>query len=130
MASSRKANTTSRGLGWRHQQAVAALFRKLTDGTLCWWCDLPMFRDKLRNWDMRTLAGDHTIPRARGGSLADRLLHATCNEQRGDGTNDDDRPSVSGSHPAQWRPHSGRPTPEVQTHDEALHMAWPWVSSD
>lgn len=96
MATQRKANTTARGLGWRHRQDVANLFRMLVDGTLCWWCARPMFKDKLRNWDSRTLSGDHTHPRAVGGTKADRLLHATCNEQRGDGSRDHKRPAITG----------------------------------
>ncbi|OBK61226.1 hypothetical protein A5656_12115 [Mycobacterium gordonae] len=108
MAASRKANTTARGLGWAHQQQVAALLRALVDGTLCWWCALPMFRNKLRNWDQRTLAGDHEVPRTRGGHKANRLLHATCNEQRGDGTRDHLRPALTGTHPSEWQGQAGQ----------------------
>jgi len=100
---SRKANTTARGLGWDHQQAVARLIRKLTEGTACWWCGLPMFKDKLRNWDRKALAGDHTVPRVAGGTLADRLLHGQCNSQRGDGRWDAERPVIVGIHPSAWR---------------------------
>jgi hypothetical protein len=99
MATQSKANTTARGLGWKHQQIVATLIRKLTDGTLCWWCGLPMFKDKHHNWDHLKLAGDHTVPRIHGGTRADRLLHATCNKKRGDGSRDDKRPALTGTHP-------------------------------
>ena len=94
----RTASTTDRGLGWRHQQQVANLFRQLVDGTLCWWCGLPMFHDTIRNWDRRKLAGDHSRARSVAGphSLADRLLHATCNERRGDGSHDHERPALTG----------------------------------
>lgn len=94
--------TTEKGLGWAHQQAVARLLRKHVDGGLCWWCGLPMFKDRHRNWDGKTLAGDHTVPRVAGGQLADRLLHGMCNSQRQDGRYDDVRPTVIGCHPREW----------------------------
>jgi hypothetical protein len=94
--SGRKASTTARGLGYTHQQAVLALFRALVDGALCWWCGKPMHAEPSRNWDGRKLRGDHSIPRAMGGTRADRLLHATCNEQRGDGRRDHLRPALTG----------------------------------
>ncbi|MGB0972846.1 MAG: hypothetical protein ACPGVG_18090 [Mycobacterium sp.] len=117
----RKATTTEKGLGWPHQQAVARLMRKLADGTLCWWCGLPMFLDKQRNWDRKALAGDHTVPRVAGGTLADRLLHGTCNSQRQDGRCDDQRPVVQGIHPRDWT--AGDATVSI-SHDEALAMDW------
>lgn len=95
--SSRK-STTARGLGWNHQQNAARLHRTHTDGTPCWWCGKPMYRDPQRNWDHHTLAADHTIARAHGGTRADRLLHATCNKQRGDGHHDHQRPALT-QHP-------------------------------
>jgi hypothetical protein len=117
----RKANTTDRGLGWPHQQAVARLLRRLVDGTHCWWCALPMFKDKTRNWDGKTLAGDHTVPRMAGGTLADRLLHGQCNSQRGDGSWDHDRPALTGTHPSRWSPKGAAPpTPDTAN----LVMDW------
>jgi hypothetical protein len=94
--SAAKAKTTERGLGYHHRQHVAALFRNLIDGTLCWWCGQPMYADDGRNWDGRKLRGDHSVPRAIGGNRADRLLHATCNEQRQDGRRDHLRPALTG----------------------------------
>ncbi len=88
--------TTQRGLGWEHRKAVAGLKRAHRDGTPCWWCDQPMYRDDARNWDGRTLEGDHSKPRSRGGVVADRLLHGTCNGRRGDGSRDAQRPAVTG----------------------------------
>lgn len=97
MATRSKGSTTAAGLGWAHQQAVAELFRALIDGALCWWCARPMFRAPEANWDGRKLHGDHSQPRAlHRFSKADRLLHATCNEQRGDGSRDDQRPALTG----------------------------------
>jgi hypothetical protein len=42
------------------------------------------------------LDGDHSIARSRGGTVADRLLHAECNRARGDGSRDAQRPAVTG----------------------------------
>ena len=94
--------TTQRGLGWKHQQEAARLLRRHTDGTRCWWCGLPMFREITRNWDDKRLAADHSQARAFGGIRADRLLHGNCNSQRGDGTRDHQRPAVIDCHPSEW----------------------------
>ncbi|MFD6357932.1 hypothetical protein [Nocardia tengchongensis] len=88
--------TTQRGLGWRHQQAVDTLKRQLIDGTPCWWCTRPMYRDAGRNFDERQLQGDHSKSRAMGGVVTDRLLHAKCNGERGDGSRDHLRPALTG----------------------------------
>lgn len=101
MATAKK-TTTSRGLGWRHQQARTVLMRRHADGTPCWWCALAMYRDDGRNWDGRTLAADHTLARAHGGTRADRLMHSTCNGQRGDGSRDHQRPALMNLHPSTW----------------------------
>ncbi len=95
--------TTQRGLGWQHQQDAARLLRHHIDGTRCWWCGLPMFRDIARNWDGKRLAADHSKARAFGGTRADRLLHGNCNSQRGDGSRDHQRPVVLGVHPTEWK---------------------------
>lgn len=100
----RKANTTDRGLGWKHQQVAEGLQRRHIDGTPCWWCALPMFKapQLARNWDGKQLAADHSQARALGGQRADRLLHGDCNSQRQDGRNDTRRPAILGCHPTQW----------------------------
>lgn len=113
--------TTEKGLGWPHRQAVARLMRKLVDGSPCWWCGLPMRKDKARNWDGKTLAGDHTVPRVAGGQLADRLLHGMCNSQRQDGRYDDQRPVLTGAHPGTWKPNSGAALPTLA---DTLAMDW------
>lgn len=100
----RKANTTDRGLGWKHQQHAEGLRRRHVDGTICWWCSLPMFKAPLlaRNWDGKQLAADHSQARALGGQRADRLLHGDCNSQRQDGRHDANRPAAIGVHPSGW----------------------------
>lgn len=96
--------TTERGLGFHHQQAVAALRRKHVDGSPCDWCGRPRYLDATQNWDYDptkashgngVLQGDHSgMSRAeclrRGERVLppDRLLHAECNRQRGSGGND------------------------------------------
>lgn len=98
----RLAKTTARGLGHRHRQAVAALFRRHQDGAPCDWCGLPRWKDPTRNWDhdpnvpgSGKLQGDHgamtraeAVRRGLPIPLPDRLLHRRCNQQRGDGVND------------------------------------------
>ncbi|MFW0787632.1 hypothetical protein AAFP35_24315 [Gordonia sp. CPCC 206044] len=90
----RRHTTTSRGLGWTHQQAVQRLKTRHIDGSPCWWCGQPMYRDRRRNWDHASLEGDHSTARSRGGTIADRLLHMTCNRERGDGSRDHLRPAL------------------------------------
>lgn len=117
MAASRKANTTARGLGFAHRQNREALLRRHTDGNPCWWCGRSMFKHGPRNWDHRPLAADHSISRAMGGTKADRLLHATCNERRGDGSKDHLRPVAVQQPPAEPDHLADGLTP--------LLMAWP-----
>ncbi|MEU6580656.1 hypothetical protein [Nocardia sp. NPDC046763] len=88
MAAQRK-STTQKGLGWRHQQAVEQLKQRHVDGSPCWWCGKPMYLSQ-------ALDGDHSQSRSRGGVLADRLLHASCNRSRGDGRRDHERPALTG----------------------------------
>ncbi|QMU22515.1 hypothetical protein [Gordonia rubripertincta] len=88
--------TTERGLGWQHQKQVRSLKAQHVDGSPCWWCAQPMFLAPESNWDKAVLAGDHSISRANGGQIADRLLHSTCNKERGDGARDHLRPAVTG----------------------------------
>lgn len=103
-----KRGTTARGLGWQHQQQRDYLLRKHVDGTLCWWCDQPMYRDQ-------ELAADHTQPRARGGKRADRLLHAGCNAERRDGSRDHLRPAVTGQN-----------QPNARVEGRAAWVSSPW----
>lgn len=98
----KRKTTTERGLGWRHQQAVAGLFRRHQDGSACDWCGKPMYTEDRKNWDYIEgerlsghLEGDHAaMTRAaamRAGvpvPMPDRLLHRACNRQRSDGVND------------------------------------------
>lgn len=95
--------TKQRGLGWTHEKTRARLLRTHIDGTPCYWCGRPMYRDRTHNWDYNptstdrasgSLAADHTHARTHGGTKADRLLHGTCNKQRGDGSRDHKRPAL------------------------------------
>lgn len=118
--------TTERGLGWDHQKQRERLIRAHVDGTPCWWCMRPMFRDRVHNWDhdpaspdpsSGSLAADHSHARAHGGLKADRLLHGKCNKERGDGSRDHLRPAVT-----------GKPIAQARNDQEALGvrvMPWP-----
>lgn len=120
--------TTARGLGWQHQQIRRRLIANHRDGTPCWWCGKPMYREPSRNPDYvpgsqapgnGALAADHTLARANGGNHADRLLHGLCNKQRGDGSRDDQRPALGGT---------GTPTVASTSNDPLGRrvMTWPW----
>lgn len=61
-----------------------------------------MTRKAESNWDGKSLAADHTLARANGGTMADRLLHSTCNAQRGAGDWDDQRPVATNIPPEAW----------------------------
>jgi hypothetical protein len=91
----RPARNKNKELGRAHRNNRDRLLRAHTDGTACWWCGRPLYRDADRNWDEQALAADHTLARAKGGTTADRLLHATCNKQRGDGSRDHTRPALA-----------------------------------
>lgn len=128
--------TTEKGLGWRHRQAVDALKRRHQDGSPCDWDGRPMYLDRTRNWDYNPeatyptsgeLQGDHRdMPRAKALALGlpipppDRLLHAECNRQRGDGRNDHLAWSNSGKPPLM------EPLLPAITDGETYVMAWPW----
>lgn len=45
-----------------------------------------MYRNPQLNVDRMPLEADHTIARSLGGTTADRLMLATCNRSRGNGT--------------------------------------------
>ncbi|MBO0881924.1 MAG: hypothetical protein J2P17_16600 [Mycobacterium sp.] len=110
-----KRTTTQRCLDGRHKAQVKHLKQHHTDGTPCWWCAQPMHLTPGLNWDGRTLQGDHSTPRSQGGRVADRLLHATCNNERGDGSRDHLRPALTGRKPTQTT---------VDVRPRAL--TWPW----
>lgn len=88
MAAARK-TTTARGLGHAHKVRALQLKRDHIEGSICWWCGEPMYL-------AQGLHADHSVSRAAGGRMADRLLHDTCNEQRGDGHRDHMRPAITG----------------------------------
>lgn len=88
-------NTTTRGLGWQHQLQRARLIAQHIDGSPCYWCGRGTFLSADQNWDGNGLEADHSIPRSAGGTIADRLMHRTCNRARGDGDRDHLRPALS-----------------------------------
>ena len=53
-----------------------------------------MYIDPERNPDGKALHADHTVTRASGGTIADRLMHDLCNKTRGDGRRDHLRPAL------------------------------------
>uniref|UniRef100_A0AAU8GM67 HNH endonuclease n=1 Tax=Mycobacterium phage JustASigh TaxID=3158894 RepID=A0AAU8GM67_9CAUD len=116
--------TTQKGLGWDHQLHRDRLLLRHVDGTLCWWCGRKMFRDPTRNWDGKPLHADHSRSRATHGTTgnpADRLLHDTCNKQRGDGSRDDQRPALDPTRQAALDAHA-------ETRDvlgDLVYFAWP-----
>lgn len=89
MSGTHRRTTTQRGLGYGHKQNKLRLLRAHVDGTPCWWCGEPMFKEQ-------GLQPDHEIPRSQGGVLANRLLHSWCNNQRQDGARDHLRPALTG----------------------------------
>ncbi|WP_019204571.1 HNH endonuclease [Tsukamurella sp. 1534] len=112
-------STTARGLGWTHQQNRRNLLAKHIDGTPCWWCNRPMYREPAQNFDSAGLEADHSVARAHGGHHADRMLHRQCNRERGDGTRDDQRPAITGTDQTTHQP------PEASAL-APRHMPWPW----
>ena len=106
--------TTQKRLGHDHQVHRQRLLARHVDGTPCWWCSRPMYRDRRKNYDYNpnatrrdgkpdtssgSLAADHTRTRSTTThSIADRILHGTCNKQRGDGTRDNQRPALTNTH--------------------------------
>lgn len=105
----RDKTSTELGLGWEHQKQRRRLIAKLKDGEPCWWCDQPMFKKPEHNFDQAPLEADHSLSRRDHGNqhVADRLLHRTCNRQRGAGDHDHIRPAVTG------KPFTHSPDPEV-----------------
>lgn len=98
-----KKNFRQRGYSHHtHDLPRKRLLMALKDGSPCWWCGLPMHKDKQRNWDGWALAADHSNAHgAKNGEQPDRLLHGRCNSQRQDGRYDARRPALTGKHPSE-----------------------------
>lgn len=98
-----KKNFRERGYSYHnHDLPRKRLLMALKDGSPCWWCGLPMHKDKRRNWDGNPLAADHSNAHgAKNGEQPDRLLHGRCNSQRQDGRYDDRRPALTGKRPSE-----------------------------
>lgn len=90
----------ARGYGNQHKLRRQILMNQHKEGTPCWWCGSPMYRDKTKNWDGKPLAADHSTRAASAGGEADRLLCFTCNSRRQGGANDHLRPVITGLSPA------------------------------
>lgn len=108
MARSKRPSPAARSYDDAHRRRARRLHANHVDGTPCWWCGLPMFKDRTKNPDydpeaMRSdgkpdltsgvLHADHPDGKDNGG-VADRLLHGLCNKQRGDGSRDHERPAL------------------------------------
>lgn len=85
----RKASTTERGYGWKHQKTRERLLRNHVDGTPCDVCGKPMYKDPTKNWDGAKLEAEHPIPQMtlpmaqRRHNEAKKLLHRFCNRSEG-----------------------------------------------
>ena len=110
-----KKNARQRGYTHHaHDVPRKRLLLAMRDGELCWWCGLPMHKDKRKNWDGQALAADHSNAHgARNGEQPDRLLHSRCNSQRQDGRYDARRPALTGKHPSEpLAPQADAQTPQ------------------
>lgn len=109
-----KKTTTARGYGHNHQTTRGRLINRHIDGTKCWWCGRPMFKDPAKNWDGKALHAHHPDGQPTK-TTARQLLHDTCNKQCGEpGTRDHLRPALGTP-----------PSPEVDPQLGELVMAWP-----
>lgn len=122
----RKRPARDDGMGWRHQKQRERLRAQLKDGTPCWWCGRPMHRDQ-------DLHADHSESRKYAGvdSLADRLLHGACNEQRQQGDNDDRRPLLGAPNAFTMLPirlKAGGTDPRFHPHDRAASPPEPFTA--
>ncbi|QII05899.1 hypothetical protein BH93_11415 [Rhodococcoides fascians A25f] len=118
-----------RGYGYDHVTVRKNLLYRHIDGSPCFWCDLPLFKDPESNWDEKPLAADHSGANARSGGRADRLLHGRCNSQRQDGSRDAERPAVTDVPPWEWADGTSvRKEPRLGEEELALgtrFMDWP-----
>ncbi len=105
--------TTNRGLGWHRQQTRTRLLAPQRHPLLV--VRPPHVPTTRRQLGPAPLEADHTIARSQGGRTADRLLHMTCNRERGDGTRD---------HLARLAGHSAPPATDEP--DDLRIMPWPW----
>lgn len=71
-----KSSSSARGVGWAHHKRRKAALAALVDGTPCPFCQEPMLKTQ-------ALDLDHSLPRALGGTVGDRLAHASCNRAAG-----------------------------------------------
>ena len=108
MPARKRPSPAARGYDQAHRNQARRLLAVHHDGTLCWWCGLPMFRDRRKNPDYDpnatrrdgkpdTTSGQLHAEHEDGkesGKLANRLMHGLCNKQRQGGARDDERPAL------------------------------------
>ena len=81
-ARGRRRTTTERGLGREHQQRRAALLPGAL-GTRCPGVGKWAGRCGVLMVDPRRMDLDHTVPRALGGTVGDRIVCSRCNRSAG-----------------------------------------------
>ncbi len=72
------------GLGYDHERRRAALLPYAYGKTCPYHGTVPTCPGLMRRGDQLDL--DHSQPRSRGGTVGDRIVHATCNRAYGNGT--------------------------------------------
>lgn len=107
----KRPSPAARGYNHVHTARANTLRRNHIDGTPCWWCGEPMYRDRTRNpdYDPDAVRSDGNPDTTSGvlhadhveGPHATRLLHGKCNSARGDGSRDHERPSLQTTHHAE-----------------------------
>lgn len=108
MPARKRPSPAQRGYNDAHRKRADNLRHNHIDGTICWWCGLPMFKDRTKNIDYDpeakrrdgkpdltsgVLHADHPEGKD-GGKLPTRLMHGGCNKERGDGSRDHERPAL------------------------------------
>lgn len=110
-----KKTRQQRGYNRQHEKTRKRLLRTHKDGTPCWWCGKPMYRNKNKNHDHLPLCADHEHANgARNGTQATRLLHYSCNSSRKDGKNDHKRPALT----------NNPPQPTTTPHNDVSGFVW------
>lgn len=107
MPARKRPSPAARGYDHAHRTRAERLRANHIDGTPCWWCGEPMYRDRTRNPDYDpTATRSDGQPDPTSGVLhrdhiddGDQLLHGLCNKQRGNGHRDHQRPALTKHQP-------------------------------